>query len=696
MEKINEEKNEEYNKFYIYTNINHLKELAKILNNYKIELKSLYEYIKFCLEKEEQLQKSINDFILWLNTKYDNLKKEDKIKNEYLSKFSQNFEEFQKINNNILISLSKLETLNNDFITENKKFNSSQDFSPPKVESLSFENELRKKLHIDSSSSDSKYFYNPNSTPSFIENYFEEKEMEKKENIYEDKDNKEFLECKCCKKKAIIMYKNNYYCSICSEIFENNKKIFKVYKRKINEDMPIKLYNFLNSIVIYIKMMLLKCDSLIKKGSTVQKKYIKEENKLMEIKVTEVVDYPFIKNNYDNNSYLEFIKDIDTLNENYDFKNFNHEDFQISILDDKLIKAIRYILINEKNELFKISIDELDDQYFSSGNELFYITDIQMDKNYITYVSPNLFLNHLKNAKKRKEEKINNNLLKYNKLNNQKKENIIKKESEEKKNHKREKLTLEQIYYLIEYLYDNNKSNKEMEEKIIKKMENFLMHQKNSYFMKYVYNDFLITTERFLKLSINEIVLNFPNSSELYEYKILIDDFIIKKLGLEYYIDCKYNIINASTTCMRIKRDGMNILLPSGWNAFGMKFKVDTDEEWEDMLLGFGENLSQKELMECLKNSMVNRLIKIENQSEKDLSKNEYNKLMESKIYFDKRISIVEAHSGIISFYENNYRILLMVKIKKKLLELPVNINLQNLSKDIIRIQSILLKKIQY
>jgi hypothetical protein len=46
MEKINEEKNEEYNKFYIYTNINHLKELAKILNNYKIELKSLYEYIK--------------------------------------------------------------------------------------------------------------------------------------------------------------------------------------------------------------------------------------------------------------------------------------------------------------------------------------------------------------------------------------------------------------------------------------------------------------------------------------------------------------------------------------------------------------------------------------------------------------------------------------------------------------------------
>ena len=91
-------------------------------------------------------------------------------------------------------------------------------------------------------------------------------------------------------------------------------------------------------------MMLLKCDSLIKKGNKVQKKYIKEENKLLEIEVTKVADFPFIKNNYDNNSYLEFIKDIDTLNENYDFKNFNHEDFQISILDDKLIKAIRYTL----------------------------------------------------------------------------------------------------------------------------------------------------------------------------------------------------------------------------------------------------------------------------------------------------------------------------------------------------------------
>ena len=140
----------------------------------------------------------------------------------------------------------------------------------------------------------------------------------------------------------------------------------------------------------------------------------------------------------------------------------------------------------------------------------------------------------------------------------------------------------------------------------------------------------------------------------------------------------------------------MNILLPSGWNAFGIKCKINKDEEWADMLLGFGENFSQEEVMECLQNTIVNRFIKIENQNENDLSKNEYNKLMESKIYFDKKISVVEAHSGIISFYDNDYRIALIVKIKKKLLEMPVNIILQNLSKDIIRIQSILLKKNQY
>jgi len=48
-----------------------------------------------------------------------------------------------------------------------------------------------------------------------------------------NKEKEEYLKCEKCKKKAEIMYKNNFYCQICySNIFSNSINN-DIYKRKI-------------------------------------------------------------------------------------------------------------------------------------------------------------------------------------------------------------------------------------------------------------------------------------------------------------------------------------------------------------------------------------------------------------------------------------------------------------------------------
>ena len=91
-----------------------------------------------------------------------------------------------------------------------------------------------------------------------------------------------------------------------------------------------------------------------------------------------------------------------------------------------------------------------------------------------------------------------------------------------------------------------------------------------------------------------------------------------------------------------------------------------------------------------MEKNIINGLIKEKNQDEKN------NKSIESKAYFSTQIKTIEAHSGSISFYGSKYRIAFMVKIKKSMLKNVDNINLCNLSKENIKIQTILLKKIIY
>jgi hypothetical protein len=221
-------------------------------------------------------------------------------------------------------------------------------------------------------------------------------------------------------------------------------------------------------------------------------------------------------------------------------------------------------------------------------------------------------------------------------------------------------------------------------------MKNFLVYERYNNIMKYLFNDFLVTTENILKLSINEIIINFPSLYELYEFKILLDDLISKELGLKDYINYKGNFINVSKNCLKIKGNRISIFIPSGWFGIGIQYTTIKDNEWVDALLGIGENLPSNEFREILESIIINRLIK-----EKEKYQDEKNnKSIENKVHFSTQIGIIENYSGYISFYDSKYRIVFLVKIKKSLLKNLENISLFNLSKDNMIIQTIILKKI--
>jgi hypothetical protein len=654
-------------------------ELIKQINNFKNQYKILFYFINKLSEYEKNLLNSIKTLQLWLDSldKCNYQKGIEKSTKEFFNDFSKSFNEYQEKIQNVINMLKELENIKNNIIMEKEKFSLKINFDPLKIESLSFSDKIEKKVN-------SEYEYNNslNKTPSLLQSFLDDKEevekSNKNESLFLNEGQKEYLICQTCKKKADFMYKNNYYCKNCSE--ENSLDFKKIQIIKTNSS---KLYEFLNSVSICIKLILLKSNYLIKLGNieTIQSK---QGSKIMPIKRFEDINYPFIKD-HDNANCIDFLIDIDKTLDNK--CNFKHEIFEISNLDKKLIESLKYIFNDENKNIFLDSFTRIDNDFSFEDfdNDIFCINQIKMDNNYIKYISPKRFYYYYNSYKKINEQNVKKNKINLND------ESIIKNDSKQKKVNKREKLSYEQIFYMIEYLYDNkDKNNKEKEDEIIRIMKNILKYEKSKNIMKYLFNDFLITTENILKLSINEIIINFPTLNELYEFKILVDDFASKELGLKDFIDYKYNFINAPKNIYKIKGIRMHIFIPFGWFGIGVKYETIEDDEWVDALLGIGENLPLNEVMEILENNIINGLIKHNNQEDKN------NKSIGSKVYFSSQIRDIETHSGCISFYGSKYRIVFIVKIKKNMLKNVDNINLCNLSKENVKIQTILLKKIKY
>ena len=468
--------------------------------------------------------------------------------------------------------------------------------------------------------------------------------------------------CKTCHYNYI---KND---NLLNENLEESSFLNELSKKEVNEIL------FLNSISIIIKRLLIETNYLIKRGK------IDSEEEMFGSKEIKIV-YPFINSTPDFDSCLNFVKNTILFFKDFSKKeNIDHKNFITSKLDNKIINQLKSIF-KEKNQLIPIDLlNDVDDLYsFNSSYQDLNCMSMISEENNIEYISSQRYLKYIKSLFDSKKTKDLQNKNKLNQID----ENKTKQKSENHIKRKRENLSYLEYTYLIEILsLKVKKRNNSIEEEIIRKMKTFYV---DNHFLKYLFFDFLITTETFFNLTLKEIIFEFPSLNELYLFKILIDDLIIKELGLKDYIDNNGNILIIGKKTYKFQGNKKYLLPPSGWAGVGIKIdkECNNDDEWSNFYLAFGKNLSSNDMKEKLK-----ELIK--NGFKKDELKNGLNDhIIKISKYFNK----IEVELGTISFYNKIFKIALMVKIKKETLKKLGGSNFALLNNDNLKIYSLLLKK---
>ena len=154
---------EKNSKFFVVESVKLLDEILKEVDNFNREIENLKSLLFQYWDKEKNLRDSIGRFKSWLNsTNFPENKKEEK--ERLIDEFSGIFIEYQEKNNNIINILKKLENINKDITNKKVTFGSSLYFNSPKIESVSFFNDLNKQLNVEPNTDSSK----DNITPSFV------------------------------------------------------------------------------------------------------------------------------------------------------------------------------------------------------------------------------------------------------------------------------------------------------------------------------------------------------------------------------------------------------------------------------------------------------------------------------------------------------------------------------------------------
>ena len=402
-----------------------------------------------------------------------------------------------------------------------------------------------------------------------------------------------------------------------------------LYKRFYGEDEN------LNEFVNDSKMSFLNSYSLLIKKITYQCNYISKNNFLEGGKKFEI--YPIIKEPNDNNSYLNFIKDIDDiLLKKFNIEKFEEERFESSELDTFIKNQISKIF-NLKNIYF--CLDNLFDDSkldLSSNSSDIKFIKTKYDNN-MTYIKTDLLYDSLAFAKKK---------------NNNKNKLVLNRPIEEIKR-KEYLLNSSQLTYLIDCISNINKERDlKMEDAIIKVIKFQLQYNENK-IHRNILLDFLITTEKFFEFSILEIISYFPKIKEiieLYNFKI-IKDLLCVQVGIVNYIDNRKNLI---LTGKRQKFVGEDLYsaIPKDWIAIGIKTEEKVIQKgWIRCYYSLG-NLSSDEIKKKLNKIIV-----------KGFEKEELN----FKSNISLKIKNIEQNSSIIILDNVQFRILLMVNIKKEI-----------------------------
>ena len=484
-------------------------------------------------------------------------------------------------------------------------------------------------------------------------------------NLIEESNDNYYFQCKSLYEidfnpsKINDLKNNNYIFSDKSYLYKLNESD-SLYRNIYGEDeyssknefINSEKMSFLNSYLLLIKKITYQCNCIL------NYKTISTNNSLEEDKTFEI--YPKIKSPNDNDSYLNFIKEIDTiLLKKFNIGKFEEERFEMSEIDTFLKSQISKIFDIKK---LYFGLDNLfDDSNFHLSDSSFIKSIKTKNDNDMVYIKTDVLYDSIEFAKRK----------------NKIKKNVVLNKPIEEIKRKIPGLNENQLTYLIDCLSNIDKERDlKMEDSIITIIKSQLQYNDNV-IHKNILIDFLITTNKFSEFSLLEIISYFPKKKEaieLYDFKI-IKDLLCIQVGIVNYIDNRGNLILSGKNQQFIGKD-LYSAIPKDWIAIGIKREEKYIKEgWIRCYYSLG-NLSSDEIKEKLNKIIV-----------KGFDKEELN----DKSNISLRIKNIEENSSVIILDNVQFRILLMVNIKKEVLTKGNKAIFDN---EKIKLISILLKKL--
>ena len=266
------------------------------------------------------------------------------------------------------------------------------------------------------------------------------------------------------------------------------------------------------------------------------------------------------------------------------------------------------------------------------------------------------------------------------------------------------------IYFLN--LVQKSKSDFEenISQVIIEKISNTLYINKDNILILYDSKiDNFVKSKFFFDLPINQFKNENPIFNQFYEIKLLFENLLVEdcKIPKEKF-DYKGNFISPNTN--NNNKRGKEIYIPPyGWYGIGLnvigkydegddKWINDNTEEgkWAIAYHGINYKLNSDKIKNVLNDIILNDGISKainESKANKDNIRNR-GKEVGKGIFLTPFISIAEHYTGIISFNNKKYKVLLMARVKIENIREPEKSNFWVLNQEDVRIYRILLKEV--
>lgn len=657
---------------YIKCKINQLNDLKQKMEKLMLNILDYQSKISLHIDKANSeynaFIKFINDYIDWLNSVNINMNDSNlsKVNKEKSYTYYDNmrckcfsYYEYTKylVDNNYIKIIDK--EIGNINDTINNQANLI--FDPPNINSFNNNNNINISFSSNKSSNSSSNKINEENITSFNDIY--RNHLNDLEDFYSEEDSLSFV-CSYCKINQVVSYCehcSNFFCQICIQdiqIFEKNEdhKIIKIEHMPQFERKEEKK-TFLNSISKLIKYVLLKSNSLLLKDKEINENefFRSKDNKFKIEYIKTYFNYPKIDDEINIESYLNFLKSINSILSNKFKENMlNLNSFNITTdVGYQIIDTIKPIFNDEKLKI-------IEEDYHSDD-----------------------------------EFEIENHLIK-----------IKESEYSELKN---------RFYYSINMIskdkFFNNSNNNKISGIFLNKIHTDLLIDKKDIFITFNNrNNFLdcfIQSRVFSELKPKYIKNNYIYD-KLYEIKMIIEKLLIEECKIDpNIIDYKGNFINPNKSFNNIR--GTEIYDPPyGWFGIGLNVigKFDDgndiwindnskDSKWAIAYHGLGAHLPS-ELLKSIINAIINNEgLKPGNNQLKaeDNDKRHPNKKIGKGIYLTPNIKMAEGYSGIINFNKKKYKVALMVRVKIDEIREPSDINYWILDNKYIRIYRIIFKE---